>query len=135
MLRVIIISLSFLLISCQKQLIDSISRDQIEVLSTFNSSKCTKEITVFKDQESLKNYQKSINTNPKSGPLFIVDFNQHHVLAVCKENIGAYEIDSINLYKEINELIVTKISDTSDENVLLIKVPKSIEEINLKLNE
>ena len=135
MLKIIIISLSFLLISCQKQLIDTISRDQIEVLSTFKSSNCTKDITVFKDQETLKNYQKSINSNPRSGPLFIVDFNQYHVLAVCKENIGAYEIDSINQYKENNEIILSKISDSSAENVLLIKVPKSIEEINLKLNE
>lgn len=135
MLKINSIPLLLLLISCQNQLINTISHDKIEVLSSFYRPICKQEITILKDQESLINFQKDIKSNYKSGPLFIIDFDQYYVIAICKKSIGAYEVESIDQYKKNNVLILSKKIKESQENILLIKVPNTIEEINLKLKK
>lgn len=122
--------------SCaSQQPVEKLGAESVVILNTLNTpNECTQEVTLFHDQASFDQFQRSIpKEGPRSGPLFRIDFNTHTVAIICHEGIDGYEVDHLSLSKKSNQLILKKVEgyEGSSSNLILVDIPKKIKQLTL----
>ncbi|WP_313375524.1 hypothetical protein [Chishuiella sp.] len=134
-LLLLLINLGF--ISCSAQLKNRVKTNNYKLISTFRSKNNYPTISFISNEKDLKEmYRSIIDPYKKSLPRTIIDFNENKIALIKKENIDAYNIDSISVYKNQYEINLSKIKNynlnDNSTNLLMISIPKGIEKIIIK---
>jgi len=131
----LLINLTF--ISCNAQLNNSVKTNDYKLITTFKSKNNYPTISFISNEKDLKEmYRSIIDPYKKSLPRTIIDFNENKIALIKKENIDAYNIDSISVYKNQYEINLSQIkgynSNNKSTDLLMISIPKRIEKIIIK---
>lgn len=131
-----IIGILFFSNCASQKAISKIPGSDITYLSLTKQKDCTNEIKIFNNQDDFNKFQSSLEkSGPRSAPLFVIDFTTKNVVAICKSDIGAFQIKDIEVRKKSNILNLEKIEGydnySNTSNTLLLEIPKQINTLEL----
>lgn len=131
----LLINLAF--ISCNAQLNNSVKTNDYKLITTFTSRNNYPAVSYISNEKDLNDLYKSIiDPYKKSLPRTVIDFNKNKIALIKKENIDAYNIDSISVYNKQYEINLSQIkgynSNNKSTDLLMISIPKRIEKIIIK---